>query len=152
MDSDGLEDVLKRLEFLYLCIPESKFLSNIVKWVNLCVELRELWVSISYVLCVKSPDNLKGTLHNSSYCQLLLTKLLFIVIWPLQINNIDCHSYMRCDKPIELQHLERIVLYPCTVWPVIVTRAELKQNWRSIPSITKSGKNYRKTKTTLILS
>ncbi|XP_034235677.1 uncharacterized protein LOC117642020 [Thrips palmi] len=99
MDSNGLEDILKRLEFLYLCIPESKCLADIVKWVNLCTELRELW-----------------------------------------INNIDSHSYMRCDKPIELRHLERIILYPCTVWPVIATEADLKQNWRSIPSITKSDK------------
>lgn len=100
MNSTELEEVLKKLEFLYLCVPESKCLSEIVKWVNMCIHLRELW-----------------------------------------INNIDSHSYMRNDKPIELEHLEKIVLYPCTVWPLIETRAELKQNWRSIPSITKSDKN-----------
>lgn len=44
MHADGIDDALKKLEFLYLCIPESKYLNNIVKFVNKCVELRELWV------------------------------------------------------------------------------------------------------------
>ncbi|KAJ1523970.1 hypothetical protein ONE63_010516 [Megalurothrips usitatus] len=101
MDDEGIEEPLQRLKFLFLCLKESKrnkTLDGVVKLVNRCTELHELW-----------------------------------------INNIDPQAFIKSGNSIQLEHLENIVLYPCPSWPLIKSQANLKQIWRSNPSVINLG-------------
>lgn len=126
MNADGLHDALNKMQFLYLCISKSQYLNNVVTWVNKCVQLKELWVGF-YLLFLPVVGR--------------LVYILPIFFFPLfQINNVDTQRYSRCNIPIELDLLEKIILYPPTSSLIVKTKSNLKQYWLSDPSISKYGR------------
>lgn len=104
MDTRGLKGALTRLQFLYMCVIREKHMdaksvimsmNNLIKWINKCVNLKELWIN----------------------------RVFFMM-------NIGAKSH-----PVNLNHLERIVLYSSPSWPRITTSSKLKQLWGELPNI-----------------